>query len=89
MASPATAPIIDSKKDALLEINACKISHTIIPVAEATPVFVNTIAAISAAATVPPALNPYHPNSNNAAPIATNPKLNGPFSFLTFLSPNT
>jgi len=52
-------------------------------------VFVNTIAAISAAAIVPPELNPYQPNNNNAAPIATNPILKGPCSFLNFLSPNT
>ena len=43
--------------------------------------------AVSAAAKEPPALNPNHPNNNRPAPIVTNPKLNGPFSFFSALSP--
>ena len=39
------------------------------------------MAAVSAAANEPPALNPNQPNSNIAAPITTNPKWKGPFLF--------
>ena len=59
--------------------------QVIIPKALATPVFANTIVAVSAAAKEPPALNPNHPNNNRPAPIVTNPKLNGPFSFFSAL----
>ena len=58
-----------------------------IPDAAAIAVFANTIAAISAAAKEPPALNPNHPNNKIDAPITTSPKWKGPSSFFTALGP--